>query len=169
MISPAVPVAALLPLAAAAVYILWGSGAIRNLFKPPRPVQQRQADMFLNKMVHKTYYEDVRFVSFRIDCFLFDFKPWHPDGLDQDVQYGFLDYARTLDLANQQAIVKLMIWLEQRRVRFRLRYQWNSSLPFTYNIRQIKKPGMLRKLVASIDRDLLMAYDLSKDTHALHP
>lgn len=162
------PIAALLPLAAA-VYFMIASGALKNFLVPPRPTPRRQADMFLNKMVHKTYYEDVRFVSLRIDCFLFDFRPWNPDGLDKDTQYAFLDYMRTLDLANQQAIVKMMMWLMQKEIKFRVRFQWNKNLPFTYNLGQMKKPKKLWNLVRSIDRGQLMAYDLSKDTHALHP
>lgn len=169
MISPAIPMAALLPLLAAAMYALVASGAVKNFFRPPERTPYRKVDMFMNRMVHKTCYEDVRFVSFRVDCFLFDFRPWHPDGLERQVQYDFLDYARTLDLANQQAIVKMMMWLIQKDVKFRLRYQWNRDLPFFYNLGQIRKPKKLRGLVASIDRRLIMAYDLSRDAHALHP
>lgn len=167
MISPAVPVAALLPLLAA-VCVLFASGAVKNFFRPPAPTSVRKVDMFLTRMAHETC-NGTRFVSFRIDCFLFDFKPWNPDGLEEKAQYGFFDYARTLDLANQQAIVKLMLWLTQHGVRYDLRYQWNRDLPFTYNLKQIPKPRKLKRLVMSIGYDAIMAYDLSKDTHALHP
>lgn len=142
---------------------------VQYLFRKKMPVSQRRVDMFMNKLIHESAYGDFRFVTFRIDCFLFDFRKKYPNGLPDKIQYEFVDYTRTLDLANQQAIVKMAMWLIQHGIDFELKYQWNWDLPVRYNIGQRKKPAYLWKLIQGIDHDDLMAYDLSKDTHALHP
>lgn len=159
--------AAAVTVACLCLFIAAVAPRIRFGSRKPEPPSRRKVDMFLTRMIHETCYNGTRFVSFRIDCFLFDFKPWNPDGLDESIQYDFLDYTRTLDLANQQAIVKMAIWLIQRGVRFRLKYQYNGDLPVRYNLRQVRKPKKLWYMVLSMDRQALLDYDLSKDTHAL--
>lgn len=157
--------AMLLPLLALAALLCMRYPSSRHRTRHSTPTV-RQVDIFLNRLMHKTWYEDMRFVTFRIDCFLFDFRP---EGLEKQVQYEFFEYARTLDLANQQAIIKLYIWLLQHRIKFDLRFQWNKTLPARYNWQQRTKPAHLKNLIASVDQDELMAYDLSKDSNALHP
>lgn len=162
--APAV-IAALLPLAAAMIVTMPGFR-----FRRPgkaRPASQRSVDIFLNRLMHETWYNETRFVTFRVDCFLFDFRRHNPDGLEKQVQYQFFEYLRTLDMSQQQAIVKAYIWLMQHGVKFDFRYQYNKSLPFRYNWAQRKKPAKLKSLLESVDRDDLLSYDLSKDPHAL--
>lgn len=130
------------------------------------PVSPRRVDMFLNKLLFKSSVEKIQFVTFRIDCFLFDFRP---KGLDAEIQDEMFQYMKTLDLSKQQAIVKIYIWLIQHEVAFKFRYSWNWSLPLIYNIGQIRKPAFLRKRLGRVDQAELMAYDLKSDTHALHP
>lgn len=130
------------------------------------PISTRRADMFLNRLLFKSNVEKIRFVTFRIDCFLFDFRP---KGLDAKIQDGLFQYMKTLDLTKQQAIVKIYIWLTQHKVAFKFRYSWNWDLPLAYNIGQIRKPAFLRRRLEKVDRSELMAYDLASDPHALHP
>lgn len=157
--------AALLPVFAAVAALYLPRFQFRR--RKPDPPSQRAVDVFLNKLVHETWYNGTRFVTFRIDCFLFDFRPYYPQGLEKQLQYDLFDYLRTLDMSQQQAIVKMYIWLRQHRVKFDFRFQWNRSLPFRYNWQQRKKPAFLKNLIESVDQDQLMAYDLSKDPHAL--
>lgn len=130
------------------------------------PVSTRRVDMFLNRLLFKSNMDRISFVTFRIDCFLFDFGP---KGLVIEIQDELFQYMKTLDLAQQQAILKIYIWLMQHEVQFELRYSWNWDLPLAYNIRQIRKSAYLKSLIDSVDRNALMAYDLASDTHALHP
>lgn len=130
------------------------------------PVSPRRVDMFLNKLLFKSSVEKIQFVTFRIDCFLFDFRP---KGLEPEIQDELFQYMKTLDLSKQQAIVKIYIWLRQHNVTFKFRYSWNWDLPLVYNIMQIRKPAFLRRRLGKVDQAELMAYDLKSDTHALHP
>lgn len=159
LLVPAV-LASLLPLLAAVL-------VSRDMSKRRKSPNQRAVDIFLNRLVHETWYNDAHFVTFRVDCFLFDFRKHNPDGLEKQVQYDLFDYMRTLDMSQQQAIVKIYIWLRQHGVRFDFRFQWNRDLPFRYNWQQRKKPAFLKKMLDSADQGQLMAYDLSKDPHAL--
>ncbi len=135
--------------------------------RPPVP-DIAACDRFLNRMAWNAATEGpdhVGIVSFSVDCFLFTFQ----DGFDAHTEYGFFQYAKTLDMADQRAIMKLWIWLTQQRVEFTLRFQWNKRLPVKYNLKQIWNVRAIReKLEGLVHRDV-MAYDLTKDTCALHP
>lgn len=133
------------------------------------PASMQEVDMFLNKILFKGETENIRFVSFCIDVFLFDFRPWYPDGLDRKAQYAFFDYMRTLDLRDMRAVTKLYIWLIQHDVKTDLKFQWNRDLPVKYNLSRRKYPKKIRDNVDSYGRDAILAYDLSKDPYALHP
>lgn len=159
LLAPAV-LASLLPLLAAVL-------VSRDMAKRRKGPNQRAVDIFLNRLVHETWYNNTHFVTFRVDCFLFDFRKHNPHGLEKQVQYDLFDYLRTLDMSQQQAIVKMYIWLKQHQVKFDFRFQWNRELPFRYNWQQRKKPAFLKNMLENVDQGQLMAYDLSKDPHAL--
>lgn len=158
-----------LPAAIIAASALLLAAVLSTMDMPKRnkSPSRRSVDIFLNKMIHETCYNETKIVIFRIDCFLFDFRPYHPGGLEKQVQYGLFDYLRTLDLSQRQAIVKTYIWLKQHHVGFDFRFGWNRDLPFRYNWKQRGTQAALRKMIESIDPDALMAYDLSQDAHAL--
>lgn len=158
-----VSIASVLPCIAAGIYIL-SRNQVRSCRKP---ASQRSVDIFLTRLLNETVWNNTRFVSFQVDCFLFDFRRHDRNGLSKDAQYGFFEFARTLDLSNQPAIVKLYIWLVQHAIDFDLKFRYNKSLPFLYNWQQRKKPGDMKRDIERIGRHKLIAYDLNKDPYAL--
>ena len=92
-----VSIASVLPCIAAGIYIL-SRNQVRSCRKP---ASQRSVDIFLTRLLNETVWNNTRFVSFQVDCFLFDFRRHDRNGLSKDAQYGFFEFARTLDLSNQ--------------------------------------------------------------------
>lgn len=122
------------------------------------------SDRFLTKMSFLSATEEERILTLLIDCFFFQFG----EGFTADVQYRMFQYMKTLDLTDQRAIVKLWIWLKQQRVTFWFEFQWNGRLPIWYNLLKVGDIRRLKKSIAGVKEEDIMAYDLSKDTYALH-
>lgn len=132
----------------------------------PRQAEIEACDRFLNRMAWNAATggtDDI--VQFRIDCFRFRFDT----GFDSRTEYEFFQYAKTLDLSDQRAVIKLWLWLKQHRVGFRFGFQWNRKLPFLYNVMKWDDIWAIKKLMDGLDETAIMSYDLAADQAALHP
>lgn len=157
---PTAVAACLLPLLASIWYVCQGRAS-----RPEEP--GRRMDRFISSLIQEGWQNGTKFVTVQLDCFLFDFRPYNPGGLDRDVQYRFFSYMRTLDLSDQRAIVKLYVWLVQNEIKFDFRFRWNKSLPVRYNLKQRRRPAYLKSLMDGLSREALMSWDLSRDPYAL--
>lgn len=116
------------------------------------------AQQFLNRLKWKTATNDFKeMTSFRIDCYLFAFE--RP--LSKEEQYAFIEYAESLDLCQERSIIILYIWLYQKEIPFRLKFQWNENLPLLYNLKQVRKPGWYQRNLSRLKEEVKV-FDLEK-------
>lgn len=103
--------------------------------------------------------------TFKLDCYLFELG----DNFTKKIEYEFFQFAKTLDMADLRAVLKLWLWLRQHRVDFKFRFQWTPALSIRHNIKSWKTTRRLKKQLAALSEKAIMAYDLAACQHALHP
>lgn len=103
--------------------------------------------------------------TFKLDCYLFEFG----DNFTKKIEYDFFQFAKTLDLSDLRAVLKLWIWLRQQHVDFKFRFQWTRSLPILHNILTWDKVCAMKRLLAALSEEAVMSYDLAACQYALHP
>lgn len=113
---------------------------------------------FLTKLKWNTANNTFQKMSrIQIDCYEYRFDP----PLNQQIQYGFIEYMETLDIKTEKELVKIAIWLIQHDVEFSMGFRWNRNQPVRYNLKQRKRPKKLYGRIMSCMEEA-KTYDLSK-------
>lgn len=113
-------------------------------------------DIFLNHMKWKTITKEFKDMkSLCIDCYAFKFK--RP--LLEQEQYTLFQYMETLDLTNEQNIVNIAIWLFQHEIPFHMSFQYNKSIPLSFNLSRMTRPKEIFNALEK-QKDAVMAHNL---------
>lgn len=99
-----------------------------------------------------------------VDFFKFVFN----GNMDKDVQYQFIEYLQTLNLANTLHVIKAAIWLMQHNVDFDIKFRWCKSATILANLKSIRTPRYLMRELKQ-NRDAFMDVDLDAVPKTANP
>lgn len=90
-----------------------------------------------------------------VDFFKFVFN----GDMGKDVQYQFIEYLQTLDLANTLHVIKAAVWLMQHNVDFDIKFKWCKTATVRANLMSMRTPGYLMRELRR-NQDTFMSIDL---------
>lgn len=117
-------------------------------------VSYRTAQIFLDRLNWKANCGGLNeLCSFQVDVYQFCMA----DSLKDDVLKAFTDFLRLLDMRQLRSVMIIFMWLYQRDIKFTLKFRYNQNLPFWYNLKNIRKPRVIRKKMLACGHDDLMS------------
>lgn len=117
-------------------------------------VSYRKAQIFLDRLNWKANCGGLNeLCSFQVDVYQFRMA----DSLRDDVLREFTDFLRLLDMRQLRSVMIIFMWLYQRDIKFTLKFRYNQNLPFWYNLKNIRKPRVIRKKMLACGHDDLMS------------
>lgn len=117
----------------------------------------RHTQIFLDRLNWQTNTgEMVQIFRFKIDVYLFQFKT----PLTGKCMTDFTGYIKQLSMTELKSVMKIWVWLYQHDVKFKLRFSYNTKLPFAYNIKHIGLPKKINKTLYAHGHDDIMSCQL---------
>ena len=117
----------------------------------------RNTQLVLNRINWKFHTGELTFMTqFQIDVYRFVMK----EPIDRMQAMEFLTFVRKLDARQQRSIMLMFIWLYQHQIRFTLTFGYNLRLPIRYNLKNILKPGQIRRCLMANGHEELMSCPL---------
>lgn len=117
----------------------------------------RNTQLVLNRINWKFHTGELTFMTqFQIDVYRFVMK----EPMDRISAMEFLAFVRKLDARQQRSIMMMFVWFYQHGISFILTFGYNPKLPIWYNLKNIQKPGQVRRCLMVNGHEELMSCPL---------
>lgn len=87
---------------------------------------------------------------FHVDIYNFRFEP----AMDPKTAYRFIEYVDSLRLSMPTDIIRICLWLENHGISFEMGFVWNRELPILENLRRMRRPRTLLKIINACRADI---------------
>lgn len=98
---------------------------------------------------------------FHVDVYNFKFEP----AMDPKTAYRFIEYVDSLRLSMSTDIIRIYLWLENQGISFKMGFVWNRELPIRENLRRMRHPRTLMKIINACRADIEEILKLEDELH----